>query len=54
MKSGAHFLKTFTFSGRLVRMVLMLLLFPLVSLGLCAWMAVFGFYLKLEEREWTR
>ena len=35
-------------------MILMMLLFPLVSLGLCAWMTIFGFYMKLEEKQWTR
>ena len=32
----------------------MIILFPLISFGLCAWMTVFGYYLKLEEREWAR
>lgn len=35
-------------------MVLMIITFPLISFGLCAWMTVFGFYLKLEERAWIR
>ena len=35
-------------------MILMILLFPLVSLGLCAWMTIFGFYMKLEEKQWNR
>ena len=26
----------------------------MISLGLCAWMTVFGFYIKLEEKEWAR
>ena len=32
----------------------MIITFPLISFGLCAWMTVFGFYLKLEERAWIR
>ena len=39
---------------RLPRMILMIFLFPLISFGLCAWMAVFGFYLRLEEKTWMR
>ena len=39
---------------RIPRMILMMLLFPLVSLGLCAWMTIFGFYMKLEEKQWNR
>ena len=39
---------------RLPRMILMIFLFPLISFGLCAWMAVFGFYLRLEEKAWMR
>jgi len=39
---------------RMPRMVLMIITFPLISFGLCAWMTVFGFYLKLEERAWIR
>lgn len=35
-------------------MILMIFLFPLISFGLCAWMAVFGFYLRLEEKAWAR
>ena len=35
-------------------MILMIFLFPLISFGLCAWMAVFGFYLRLEEAAWAR
>ena len=38
----------------MIRMVLMMFLFPLLSVSLCAWMTVFGFYLKLEERQWHR
>merc|ERR1712106_705427 len=40
--------------GKMTRMLLMMILFPLVSLGLCAWMTVFGLYLKLEEKQWNR
>ena len=32
----------------------MIITFPLLSFGLCAWMTVFGFYLKLEESAWVR
>ena len=32
----------------------MIITFPLLSFGLCAWMTVFGFYLKLEESSWVR
>jgi len=39
---------------RMPRMLLMIILFPMISLGLCAWMTVFGFYIKLEEKEWAR
>ena len=39
---------------RMPRMILMIFLFPLISFGLCAWMAVFGFYLRLEEAAWAR
>ena len=39
---------------RMVRMVLMMVLFPLLSISLIAWMAIFGFYLRLEEVQWTR
>ena len=39
---------------RMPRMLLMIFLFPLISFGLCAWMAVFGFYLRLEEAAWAR
>ena len=35
-------------------MVLMIITFPLISFGLCAWMTVFGFYLKLEESAWIK
>jgi hypothetical protein len=38
----------------MVRMVLMMVLFPLLSISLIAWMAIFGFYLRLEEVQWTR
>ena len=32
----------------------MIITFPLISFGLCAWMTVFGFYLKLEESAWIK
>ena len=32
----------------------MIITFPLISFGLCAWMTVFGFYLKLEESAWVK
>ena len=32
----------------------MIITFPLISFGLCAWMTVFGFYLKLEESAWNK
>ena len=35
-------------------MVLMMVLFPLLSLLLAAWMTIFGFYLRLEEKQWQR
>ena len=35
-------------------MILMLVLFPLLSLLLAAWMTIFGFYLRLEEKAWER
>ena len=37
------------FLGGLIRMVLLTILFPLFSLALCAWMTVFGYYLRLED-----
>ena len=39
---------------RMPRMVLMMVLFPLLSLLLAAWMTIFGFYLRLEEKQWQR
>ena len=39
------------FPKGLTRIGLLTLLFPLFSLALCAWMTVFGFYLRLEDRE---
>jgi hypothetical protein len=39
------------FPKGLARIGLLTLLFPLFSLALCAWMTVFGFYLRLEDRE---
>ena len=45
---------TYHHYSRMVRMVLMMILFPLLSLGLCAWMTIFGFYLNLEEKQWRR
>jgi hypothetical protein len=38
----------------MIRMVLMMVLFPLLSIFLIAWMTVFGFYLRLEEIQWIR
>ena len=35
-------------------MILMIILFPMISLSLCSWMTIFGFYLKLEEKAWNR
>ena len=32
------------------RISLLTILFPLFSMSLCAWMTVFGFYLRLEDR----
>ena len=32
------------------RVALLTILFPLFALALCAWMTVFGFYLRLEDR----
>lgn len=49
VRKGFHHLYS-----RMVRMVLMMILFPLLSLGLCAWMTIFGFYLYLEEKQWRR
>ena len=40
--------------SRMPRMVLMMVLFPLLSLLLAAWMTIFGFYLRLEEKQWQR
>ena len=37
------------FPSGLIRIALLTILFPLLSLGLCAWMTVFGFYLRLED-----
>ena len=37
------------FPEGLLRIALLTLLFPLLSLALCAWMTVFGFYLRLED-----
>ncbi len=37
------------FPSGLIRVALLTVLFPLFSLGLCAWMTVFGFYLRLED-----
>ena len=37
------------FPSGLIRIALLTLLFPLLSLALCAWMTVFGFYLRLED-----
>ena len=39
------------FPKGLTRIGLLTLLFPMFSLALCAWMTVFGFYLRLEDRE---
>ena len=39
---------------KMARMVLMIILFPMISYGLCAWMTIFGYYLRLEEKEWAR
>ena len=38
------------FPSGLTRITLLTILFPLFSLGICAWMTVFGFYLRLEDR----
>ena len=37
------------FPSGLIRIALMTVLFPLLSVALCAWMTVFGFYLRLED-----
>lgn len=37
------------FPGGLTRIALLTVLFPCLSLSLCAWMTVFGFYLRLED-----
>ena len=39
---------------RWMRMRLMFILLPLLTISLCGWMIVFGFYLRLEERAWER
>ncbi len=39
------------FPKGLTRISLLTLLFPLFSLALCAWMTVFGFYLRLDDRD---
>ena len=39
------------FPKGLARIGLLTLLFPLFSLALCAWMNVFGFYLRLDDRD---
>lgn len=39
------------FPSGLTRIALLTVLFPMFSLALCAWMTVFGFYLRLEDRE---
>ena len=41
-------------ASRMPRMILMMVLFPLLSLLLAAWMTIFGFYLRLEEKQWER
>ncbi|XP_040582043.1 uncharacterized protein [Lepeophtheirus salmonis] len=37
------------FTEGLTRITLLTLLFPSFSLALCAWMSIFGFYIRLEE-----
>ena len=37
------------FPKGVTRIALLTLLFPCLSLALCAWMTVFGFYLRLED-----
>ena len=37
------------FPSGLTRITLLTLLFPLLSISLCSWMTVFGFYLRLED-----
>jgi hypothetical protein len=36
------------FPTGVTRILLLTILFPVFSLALCAWMTVFGFYLRLE------
>ena len=39
------------FPRGITRIGLLTILFPLFSITLCAWMTVFGFYLRLEDKE---
>ena len=50
----SSFWSTAFLTEKLPRMILMIILFPLISLSLCSWMTIFGFYLKLEEKAWNR
>ena len=50
----SSFWSTVFLTEKLPRMILMIILFPLISLSLCSWMTIFGFYLKLEEKAWNR